>query len=122
MKSLSWRIVVSLLVCGQHRYVLPSLPGVGGSSLGNLLPDARISLGLDLKGGMHLTLGVEVDKAVSNSLSLTGQELRAQASEKGITVLRSRLTPDNRLEFCCPEPNSGPSSRSCSPKISAACR
>ena len=51
---------------------------------------------------MHLTLGVEVDKAVSNSLSLTGQELRAQASEKGITVLRSRLTPDNRLEFLLP--------------------
>ena len=33
---------------------------------------------------------------------LTGQELRAQASEKGITVLRSRLTPDNRLEFLLP--------------------
>ena len=74
MKSLSWRIVVSLLVLlASIVYVLPSLPGVGGSSLGNLLPDARISLGLDLKGGMHLTLGVEVDKAVSNSLSLTGQ-------------------------------------------------
>ena len=91
MKSLSWRIVVSLLVLlASIVYVLPSLPG------------ARISLGLDLKGGMHLTLGVEVDKAVSNSLSLTGQELRAQASEKGITVLRSRLTPDNRLEFLLP--------------------
>ena len=103
MKSLSWRIVVSLLVLlASIVYVLPSLPGVGGSSPGNLLPDARISLGLDLKGGMHLTLGVEVDKAVSNSLSLTGQELRAQASEKGITVLRSRLTPDNRLEFLLP--------------------
>ena len=103
MKSLSWRIVVSLLVLlASIAYVLPSLPGVGGSSLGNLLPDARISLGLDLKGGMHLTLGVEVDKAVSNSLSLTGQELRAQASEKGITVLRSRLTPDGRLEFLLP--------------------
>ncbi|MFQ8888940.1 MAG: hypothetical protein ACLR7Z_12005 [Bilophila wadsworthia] len=99
MKSLSWRIVVSLLVLlASIVYVLPSLPGVGGSSLGNLLPDARISLGLDLKGGMHLTLGVEVDKAVSNSLSLTGQELRAQASE-GITVLRSRLTPTIALNF-----------------------
>lgn len=102
MKSLSWRIVVSLLVLlASIVYVLPSLPGVGGSSLGNLLPDARISLGLDLKAGAP-DLGVEVDKAVSNSLSLTGQELRAQASEKGITVLRSRLTPDNRLEFLLP--------------------
>ena len=85
MKSLSWRIVVSLLVLlASIAYVLPSLPGVGGSSLGNLLPDARISLGLDLKGGMHLTLGVEVDKAVSNSLSLS----RAGAARFRLTVKR----------------------------------
>lgn len=103
MKSLSWRVVVSLLVLlASIVYVLPSLPGIGGSPLGKVLPEARISLGLDLKGGMHLTLGVEVEKAVTNSLSLMGQDLRASASEKGITVLRSRLTPDNRLEFLLP--------------------
>lgn len=72
MKLLGWRIVVSLLVLlASIVYVLPNLPGVDGSSLGNLLPDARISPGLDLKGGMHLTLDVEVDEAVSNPLSLT---------------------------------------------------
>lgn len=93
-------MVVSLLALSASvAYVLPSLPGVGGSPLGNLLPDAQINLGFDLKGGTHLTLGVEVDKAMSNSLSLTGQELRAQVSEKGVTVLRSRLTPNNRLEL-----------------------
>lgn len=103
MKSLSWRVVVSLLVLlASVFYVLPSLPGVENSFLRSVLPDSRISLGLDLKGGMHLTLGVEVEKAVTNSLSLTGQELRAVASDKGITVLRSRLTPDNRLEFLLP--------------------
>ncbi|MEG2140101.1 MAG: protein translocase subunit SecD [Bilophila sp.] len=103
MKSLSWRIVVSLLVLlASVLYVLPSLPGVEHSFLRSVLPDSRISLGLDLKGGMHLTLGVDVEKAVINSLSLTGQELRVVAAEKGITVLRSRLTPDNRLEFLLP--------------------
>ena len=103
MKSLSWRIVVSLLVLlASIVYVLPSLPGVGGSSLGNLLAGRADKPRLDLKGGMHLTLGVEVDKAVSNSLSLTGQELRAQASEKGITVLRSRLTRTIALNFLLP--------------------
>ena len=95
MKSLSWRIVVSLLVLlASIVYVLPSLPGVGGSSLGNLLPDARISLGLDLKGGMHLTLGVEVDKAVSNSLSLTGQELQypGERTAETISIWPKRLS------------------------------
>ena len=104
MRSLSWRIVLSLLVLvASVLYVLPSFPGVGTSPLGTLLPEAKISLGLDLKGGMHLTLGVDVDKAVSNSLSLTGQEIRAVAAEQGITVLRSRLTPDGKVEFLLPK-------------------
>ena len=103
MKALTWRIVVSLLVLvAGVAYVLPSLPGVESSPLARFLPDAKISLGLDLKGGMHLTLGVEVEKAVTNALSITGQEIRARASEKGITVLRPRLAPDNRLEFLLP--------------------
>lgn len=103
MKALTWRIAVSLLVLvAGIVYVLPSLPGVASSPLARFLPTAKISLGLDLKGGMHLTLGVEVEKAVINALSITGQEIRARASEEGITVLRPRLTPDNRLEFLLP--------------------
>lgn len=51
---------------------------------------------------MHLTLGVEVDKAVSNSLSLTGRSCALRLPKRGSTVLRSRLTPDNRLEFLLP--------------------
>lgn len=103
MKSLSWRIAVSLLVLiVSVVYVLPSLPGIENTPLSRWLPNDKISLGLDLKGGVHLTLGVDVDKAVSNSLSLTGQDLRATAAEEGITVLRSRLTPDGRLEFLLP--------------------
>ncbi len=103
MKVLTWRILVSLLVLVVGiAYVLPSLPGVESSPLARFLPAAKINLGLDLKGGMHLTLGVDVEKAVTNALIITGQEIRAQAADNGITVLRPRLTPDNRLEFLVP--------------------
>lgn len=103
MKALTWRILVSLLVLVVGTaYVLPSLPGVESSPLARFLPAAKINLGLDLKGGMHLTLGVEVEKAVTNALIITGQEIRAQAADNGITVLRPRLSPDNRLEFLVP--------------------
>ena len=37
------------------------------SALDRILPASRINLGLDLKGGIHLTLGVEVAKAVEMS-------------------------------------------------------
>lgn len=100
-KALTWRIVISLLVLIVGAvYVLPSLPGL--NRVASFLPESKINLGLDLKGGMHLTLGVEVDQAVNNALSLTGQEIRIRAAEKGITVLRAKLTPDNRLEFLLP--------------------
>lgn len=105
MKFTSWRIAASLLVLvASIVFILPSLPGVGSSGIGRFLPDTRINLGLDLKGGMHLTLGVDVEQAVLNSLSRSGQDLRVQASEEGITVLRSRLTPDKQLEFLLPRP------------------
>lgn len=104
MNGLRWRIVLALLVfVASMVYVLPSLPGVQGSVLGKLLPDARINLGLDLKGGIHLTLGVDVQKAVTNSLALTGQDLRAAAREKGVVVLRPHVVGGDTLEFTLPK-------------------
>ncbi|MDR2727360.1 MAG: protein translocase subunit SecD, partial [Deltaproteobacteria bacterium] len=99
--SYRWRLLLSFLVliCGIV-HVLPSLPGT--EALESWLPDKRVSLGLDLKGGIHLTLGVEVDKAVANDLSQTGHDLRRSAQDEGITILRARLMPDGRLSFLLP--------------------
>jgi len=101
--SYRWRLVLSfiVLVCG-IALVLPSLPGT--EALRGVLPDKQISLGLDLKGGIHLTLGVDVDTAIANELSKAGQDLRALASDEKIVILRTRTTPDGRyLEFLLPK-------------------
>lgn len=103
MNTFNWRsgvIAVVMLVC--VTYILPSIPGVSESALGRFLPKAHINLGLDLKGGMHLTLGVDVQKAVDNALLQSGQNLRADAAEKGIAVLRPRLVA-GKLEFLLPK-------------------
>ena len=97
-----WRVLVILLVLLLAlAYALPNVPVVG-PALSSVLPDSKISLGLDLKGGIHLTLGVEVDKAVSNSLAITGQDLRREAKDKKITVLRPRVVGGTTLEFLVP--------------------
>lgn len=70
--------------------------------LGRFLPDSRINLGLDLKGGIHLTLGVEVARAVGNSLAITGQDLRRLAQDEKIVVLRPRVVGGDTLEFVLP--------------------
>ena len=76
MIGLRSRLAVALLVFGLCLvYALPSVPYIG-TALENVLPSKKINLGLDLKGGIHLTLGVDVAKAVSNSLALAGQDIR----------------------------------------------
>ncbi|HML61558.1 MAG TPA: protein translocase subunit SecD [Solidesulfovibrio sp.] len=95
--NLRWRLaVIGLVAFLGLIYTLPSLGTVKQSFLGKFLPDDVISLGLDLKGGIHLTLGVDVDKALANSLSQMGRDIRDQAKEDGIAVLRPQSTADGK--------------------------
>jgi len=106
MAGLRWRFALaSLIFLIALIYVLPSLPFVKNSSLSAFLPEKVINLGLDLKGGIHLTLGVEVEKAVANALVQAGQDIRVRAREEGIAVLRPRVINDNTLEFIVPRAN-----------------
>ncbi len=103
--SLRWRLaaIVVVLLLGLL-YMLPSLPGVRSSALDKILPDDQINLGLDLKGGIHLTLGVDVDKAVANSLTQMGADLRDTAREESIVLLRPSLKNGDTLDMVLVKP------------------
>jgi len=47
-------------------------------------PRQRINLGLDLQGGIHLVLGVDVDKAIENVSERTAADVRSALEKKGI--------------------------------------
>jgi len=51
-------------------------------------PADTINLGLDLQGGIHLVLGVEVDKAVEAQVERAGDSARAELEKRGIGVTR----------------------------------
>jgi preprotein translocase subunit SecD len=51
-------------------------------------PRERINLGLDLQGGTHLVLGVEVDKYVATQTERAGDDLRNALERRGIGVKR----------------------------------
>ena len=92
MKRFTWRIILIVLVLTASLVVLlASLPGVAQSPLAPLLPDTRIRLGLDLRGGTHLTLGVDVDNHVAGKLMQTAEELYRQAQKNGLPVEKPRL-------------------------------
>lgn len=84
-------------------YLLPSIPAVKNSALGDFLPDKQLSRGLDLQGGMYLTLEVGVDKALENSLVQAGDDIRAQARDSGAQITTPRLVEGEKLEFTLPD-------------------
>lgn len=103
MKSIKLRLLLSVIVllAGLY-YSLPNIPSIGNSFLQSMLPSQRINLGLDLKGGMNLTLGVDVEKAIENTLSITGQGIRDRIIEEGLSILRPRMT-NGELEIIVPK-------------------
>jgi preprotein translocase subunit SecD len=99
MTGLRWRIVLAAVVLGVALvYALPSvLPDKG--PLSAVLPDKEVNLGLDLKGGVNLILGVDMEKAMHNTLSRMGDELRSESRSNKIIVLSPQVVEDNRLQF-----------------------
>ena len=100
MQSLRWRIIATLvvLVLGLA-YMLPSIPGVMDTPFGKMLPGDPVNLGLDLKGGIHLTLGVDMDTAMNNNLARLGDDLKATAREEEVFVLRPSVLSGSQIEI-----------------------
>lgn len=100
MQSLRWRIIITLCVLlFGLAYMLPSIPGVAGSPLAKMLPGEPVNLGLDLKGGIHLTLGVDMDTAMQNNMARLGNDLKSIARDEEIYVLRPNVISDGRVEI-----------------------
>ena len=61
-----------------------------------------LKLGLDLQGGMHLVLQVDLEKAIENSLDLAAADLKDGLAEKQITVVRMRSEDLSKVIFTLP--------------------
>jgi preprotein translocase subunit SecD len=66
-------------------------------------PKQRINLGLDLQGGIHLVLGVEVDKALENVTDRMAADVRGALEKKGIGAqVTRRGTTGIQLQLTSP--------------------
>ncbi len=66
-------------------FVLPSFTGNLPPWWGKYISHG-LNLGLDLKGGMHLILQVDMDQAVHNFLNRSGSDLKEKAREKQLEL------------------------------------
>ncbi len=61
-----------------------------------------LRLGLDLQGGMHLILKVNLPKAEENSLELAANDLKDTLTEQSISAVRSPSPSTNQIIFVLP--------------------
>ncbi len=72
-------VIIIMVIALFGAYAVPTFIGKDASKrLPSYMPKDTINLGLDLKGGMHLVLGVETDKAVFAVLSRVAGNLKKQ--------------------------------------------
>src|SRR5512138_2065838 len=99
-RSWTWRVVLILLVTlvsawqlvpSWHYFRLPPDQRTGEAydkSVPGWAPDAKrhLNLGLDLQGGIHLAMGVDVDRAVKAKVARRADEIASFLKEKGVAV------------------------------------
>src|SRR5258708_37470218 len=68
-------------------------------------PRTSINLGLDLQGGIHLVLGVDVDKALEAQVERAGDTVRGELEKKGIAVskIERRGVSDLAIQIASPQ-------------------
>jgi len=97
--SNSIKIRAGLVLC----CLILALVSLGPTLFGNSLPDwwrkafDPIHLGLDLQGGMHLVLGVDVDKAVESRLDTIADQTEELLREKDVIFKRVERSSGERV-------------------------
>lgn len=102
---LKWKfifITIVVLLCLYGVLALPSFP-TSWAQVKNNLAD-RIRLGLDLKGGSHLVLQVQVDEAIGVRCDQTVDQLTKQVHEKNINVGEIRRLSNTQIQVSNVDP------------------
>ncbi len=108
-KSLKWKfILLFFLVAYSAVTLLPSVySGVPGWWKQYMAPEG-LRQGLDLQGGLHVVLKVNLNKAIENALTFASDDLKTQLKEKKITVVKMASGDPHKVLFTLPNKSSLP--------------
>jgi len=89
MKNLKWKVLFVLIVAAGALYAALTKP---------------INLGLDLKGGTHLVLQIDTEKALENEVSAALREIKRRLEEENLPLVSAKREKTTiELEFLTPE-------------------
>ncbi len=103
-KSLQWKaLLYGAIIIVAAVYLMPTFTKMP-SWWEDYLPSEKISLGLDLQGGMHLILGVEAEKAVENTVERYSSDLEELLFNEKIPFDHVKKIGRDRLELQVVDP------------------
>lgn len=65
--------------------------------------ERKLNLGLDLQGGIHLVMEVDVEAALAARAAARGHELENYLAQKGVPGVTSRVVQRSRVQLTAPE-------------------
>ena len=94
--------LVAFLICSSILTIIPSFYSATPSWWKKYMAPGGLHLGLDLQGGMHLVLKVDLDKAAQNSLEFAANDLKERLSEQSISIVQTKSEQPGTLTFTLP--------------------
>jgi preprotein translocase subunit SecD len=97
-KKLQWRgLIILIVVVVALIYLTPSMSKTLPSWWPNILPEEKIHLGLDLKGGMHLVLEVQAQRAVESHLERMIEDIKYNLRKARIRYQALKISNSNSI-------------------------
>jgi preprotein translocase subunit SecD len=98
LRDLRWKLILyAAITVFAVLLILPTLISDVPPWFYKIIPTERIHLGLDLRGGMHLILEVEAEKAVESYVERIKNDLRYDLQERGIPVGKLEREKTNQI-------------------------
>ena len=94
--------LVFFLIFSSILTIVPSFYSATPSWWKKYMAPGGLHLGLDLQGGMHLVLKVDLDKAAQNSLELAANDLKERLADQSITMIQTKSDRPGTLIFSLP--------------------
>ena len=102
-KGLRWKfLLMSVLIILSFVFVAPSFYKETPQWFKKYIFGEGLKLGLDLQGGMHLILKVDVDQAVINAVNLAAEDLKEALGRRQITAVRRKSPKPDEVLFAFP--------------------
>ena len=104
LRSIQWRVgLIVFFLALSILFLMPSLTESLPKWWTNIMPAEKIHLGLDLRGGMHLLLEVEVQKAVESAVDKYASDIKDTLSKKDVPFDRAERSSDGKISIILPD-------------------